>query len=92
MKTDKDIKERAKILIQILDLHKFNFEIFEFNSGAIMIDINIKSDFYCIQMTENKFGWTKVDEHSGFSTIPDSGYLNWGDFKNDFDEIIKKYT
>ncbi|WP_108805503.1 hypothetical protein [Aquimarina sp. Aq107] len=91
-KIDKNLREQAKILIQILNQHKINFEIHEFDSGAAMMDIQVKSDFYCIQMTENKFGWSKIDEDSGFSTVPDSGYLNWHDFKNEFDEIVKKYT
>lgn len=84
-----DIREHLNTLIRILYKHKFNFEIHEFDSGAAIMDVWIKSDFYCIQMSENKFGWTKITEESGFSSIPASGYMKWIEFKNQFDEIIK---
>ncbi|MDN5204606.1 hypothetical protein QQ008_24655 [Fulvivirgaceae bacterium BMA10] len=91
-KIDENLRERVKTLTRVLTKHELKFEIYKFDSGAAMIDIWANSDFYCIQMTEDKFGWSKVDEDSGFSATPDSGYLNWSNFKNEFDEIIKKYT
>ncbi len=91
-KIEEKLREHANTLIHILNELNFKFEIHEFDSGAAMIDIRIDNDFYCIQMTDGKFGWSKVEEDSGFSAIPDSGYLKWTEFKDEFDEIIKKYT
>lgn len=91
-KIEESLREHANTLIQILSENKLKFEIHEFDSGSAMIDVYISNDFYCVQMTDSKFGWSKVEEDSGFSTVPDSGYLKWSEFKNAFDEIIKKYT
>ena len=54
-----------------------------------MIDFRINDEFYCVQMNVGKFGWTRVNEETGFSSIPDSGYLIWNEFKTQFDKIVK---
>lgn len=77
-------------LIQILKKHEFKFETHEFDSGASMIDVWIDNDFYCIQISKDKLGWSKVVENSGFDVVPDSGYLNWDEFKNEFDKVIER--
>jgi hypothetical protein len=89
---EENLKKYVDILIQDLDNSKLIYEIHVFDSGAVMIDIRINNEFYCIQMVENKFGWSKMDEDTGFSTVPDSGYLDWNNFKKQFDETIKSYT
>jgi len=86
---DENLREHANTLIQNLRALEHKFEVHEFDSGAAMIDMWINSEFYCIQMADDKFGWTKVEENTGFSSIPDSGYMNWTKFKNEFDLIVK---
>ena len=90
-KIEANLREQANNLIQILNEHQFKFEIHEFDSGAAMIDIWIDKSFYCIQMAENKFGWSKIEEDMEFCTIPESGYLEWNEFKNEFDQLIQKH-
>lgn len=89
-KIDVEIRGHANTLIRILNDHDLRFDVHEFDSGSSMIDIWIKSGFYCIQMTDNKFGWSKVVKDSDFCTQPDSGYKKWNDFKSDFDVILKR--
>ena len=91
-KVEENLREYANTLIQILHDNKFKFEIHEFDSGAVVVDIWIYNDFYCIQMMDGKFGWSKVEEDSQFCIVPDSGYLKWDNFKREFDKIIRKYT
>ncbi|WP_407557909.1 hypothetical protein [Winogradskyella sp. 4-2091] len=65
-------------------------EIHSFDSGAFMVDIWIKNDFYCIQLFENKFGISKVTEENGFCTIPDKTYTEWENFKTELEKVINE--
>lgn len=91
-KIDENLRKYVNLLIQGLADTKCTHEIHEFDSGAAIIDIRIDNNFYCVQMTENKFGWSKIDEDIGLCNIPDSGYLDWDKFKKQFDAIVKSYT
>lgn len=91
-KIEENLRRHANTLIQLAVENNFTYEVYEFDSGATIIDIWMGGDFYAIQMTENKFGWSKVDEDTGLSSIPESGYLDWSTFKQQFDEIIKTHT
>ena len=71
-----NVRKRVHTIIQILDEHKLNFDIYQFDSRAVIMDLRVGNDFYCVQITDNRFGWTKVDENVGFCSIPDSGYLD----------------
>lgn len=64
-------------------------EIHSFDSGAFMVDIWIRNDFYCIQLFDNKFGISKVVE-ADFSTIPDKTYTEWGKFKTELEKLINE--
>lgn len=75
-------------ILQALNNFNLKFELHEFNSGAVMIDFWIETEFYCVQILDHKFGWTKANENTDFCVIPDSGYLNWDNFKLQFDNIL----
>ena len=83
------ILDYAEQILQALKNLDLWFECHEFDSGAAMIDFRIDDEFYCVQMNDGKFGWTRVNEETGFSSIPDSGYLIWNEFKTQFDKIVK---
>ncbi len=55
-------------------------EVHKFDSGAFMIDIWIRDDFYCLQIYNNTFGISKVGEEIDFSTIPDKTYYTFEEF------------
>lgn len=65
-------------------------EIHSFDSGAFMVDIRIKKDFYCLQLFENKFGISQVSEEIDFSTIPDKTYTEWKSFKTELEKIFNE--
>ena len=52
-----------------------------------MIDFWINGQTYSIQMNYDKFGWTGVDESTGLSATPNSGYMPWDEFKVQFEKI-----
>jgi len=85
-------EENTEYLIKRLKELKLNYDVQEFDSGAIIIDLSVKETFYCIQITQNRIGWSKVEDEPDFSTIPDSGYLDWKEFLVEFDELIIKNT
>lgn len=86
---DDSLRERVRTLVQLLDDLKLKLEFYEFDSGAYIIDFWIQSACYCIQTTEEKFGWSKIGDDVDFTSIPDSGYMNWIEFKKEFDELIE---
>ena len=88
-KMDQNLIEFVKELLEKLTNHNIKFELNEFDSGAVMIDFWIGDQTFCVQIADNEFGWTRIDENTGFCTIPDSGYLDWNEFKPQFEKIIK---
>ncbi|MCR9249883.1 MAG: hypothetical protein NXI20_05640 [bacterium] len=87
-KLDEDLRSRTKTIIEALELANSKYQVHEFDSGGLMIDFSLGSEFYCIQMYDNKFGLSKIDDNPEFSSIPDSGYIDWIDFKEIFDNIL----
>lgn len=87
-KIENDLLDQANVLLQIISERNIKFEYEEFDSGAVMLDIWINNVMYCIQMADNRFGWSIINNEIGFCTIPDSGYLDWNTFKPQFDKII----
>lgn len=76
-------------IFEALNKQNLKFQFYEFDSGAVIIDFWLDDVLYCIQMADKKFGWTKIDENIDFCSIPDSGYLEWNEFKPQFEQIIK---
>jgi hypothetical protein len=56
------------------------FEVHAFPSGAYMIDIWVRKEFYCIQLSENTFGISHVSKDVDFSTTPDETYSSFKEF------------
>lgn len=89
-KINSSILLNANQVLQALKNLNLWFEYQVFDSGAAMIDFRIDEEFYCIQMSESKFGWTKVDDETGLCSIPDSGNMGWNEFKIQFDALINR--
>jgi len=85
-------EENMKYLINKLKELRVDHDVQEFDSGAVIIDLSIKGAFYCIQIAKNKIGYSKISDEPDFSTVPDSGYLDWKDFLIVFEELITKNT
>jgi hypothetical protein len=63
-------------------------EIHKFDSGCVMVHIWKDELFYVIQIESETIGLSLVDENTGFDTIPDKAYKDWGNFKIDFEKIF----
>ena len=68
----------VKALIYQLKERSLRYELHQFDSGAVMIDVWRSGEFYKVQMSDAGFGWTKITKNVGFCSLPDSGYLAWG--------------
>jgi len=88
IKIEEDLLAHARILLKVISERNIKFEYKEFDSGAILLDIWINTKMYCIQMADNRFGWSRLDEETAFCSLPDSGYLNWNTFKPQFDRVV----
>ncbi len=75
-------------IAELIKPKEIRHEIHFFDSGAFMIDIWIKNNFYCIQLYKNKFGISQITEEVDFSTIPDKIYTEWDSFKNELEKMI----
>jgi hypothetical protein len=66
-----ELKTNSKV--KKIDVHAFD-------SGAFMIDVWVRKEFYCIQLSDGNFGLSKVEDDNGFSTIPDEIYPSYEEF------------
>jgi hypothetical protein len=64
--------------------------IHSFDSGAFMIDIWVKGDFYCIQLFDDKFGISQIKEDLDLSVTPDKSFSEWEVFKSHLCQILTK--
>jgi len=77
-------------ITELIKSKEIRHEIHSFDSGAFMVDIWIKNDFYCVQLFENKFGISKVTEEIDFSTAPDKTFTEWKSFKMELEKMINE--
>jgi hypothetical protein len=65
------------------------YEIHEFNSGAVIIDIWHNSFFYVVQIDKSYVGFSKVDNETvGFDTLPDSKFFRMEEFVNKLEALL----
>lgn len=68
---------------------KVKYEVHNFDSGAIMVDIFIKDKLYVIQIDGDVIGLSEVTEETGlFDVIPDKSYKDAKEFSIDFEKIF----
>ncbi len=75
-------------VINRLDLAKVKYEIHNFESGAVMIDIFINDKFYVIQIYGNEIGLSLITEETMFDIIPDKSYIDIIEFNTNFEKIF----
>ncbi len=68
---------------------KVKYEVHNFDSGAIMVDIFLKDKFYVIQIDGTEIGLSEVTDETGpFDVIPDKSYKDVKEFYIDFEKIF----
>jgi hypothetical protein len=76
-------------IINKLDLAKVMYEVHNFDSGAIMVDIFINVRFYVIQIYGDEIGLSLNTEETGwFDIIPDQSFKDPSEFKAAFEKIF----
>jgi RNAse (barnase) inhibitor barstar len=77
-------------IINRLDLAKVKYEIHNFDSGAVMVDIFIHDKLYVIQIYEDEIGLSlNTEDTMPFDIIPDKSYKDATEFKKDFGRIFE---
>ena len=77
-------------IINKLDLAKVKYEIHNFDSGAIMVDIFINDRYYVIQIYRDEIGLSLNTEETGFfDMIPDQSFKDPNGFKTAFEKIFE---
>lgn len=83
------MKKLLPDIIDKLDKEKVKYEVHNFPSGAIMVDIFIGDKFYVIQIDGNEIGLSLNTEDTGiFDIIPDKSYTDPNAFNIDFEKIF----
>lgn len=68
---------------------KVKYEVHDFPSGAVMVDIWIRDKFFVIQIDGDVIGLSEVTEETGlFDIIPDKSYKDAREFIRDFEKIF----
>ena len=75
-------------IINQLDFAKVRYEIHNFDSGAIMIDIWINERFYVVQIFGDEIGMSLVTENTGFDNIPDKSFKDPNEFYKEFEKVF----
>ena len=77
-------------IINKLDLAKVKYEIHNFDSGAIMVDIFINDKFYVIQIYGEEIGLSlNTEETRWFDIIPDKSFKDPNEFMAAFEKIFE---
>jgi hypothetical protein len=77
-------------IINKLDLAKIKYEVHNFDSGAIMVDIFINDKFYVIQIYRDEIGLSLNTEETGwFDIIPDQSFKDPNEFGAAFENIFE---
>ena len=75
------VEQVKEQVISILINANVKYDIENFDSGALMIDVEVEDRFYCLELTKNYMGISEIiGEDSEFSSIPDHSYKNLGEF------------
>lgn len=83
------MKKLLPEIIKKLDLAKVKYEVHNFDSGAIMVDIFINDRFYVIQIYGDEIGLSLNTEETGwFDIIPDQSFKDPSGFKVEFEKIF----
>jgi hypothetical protein len=81
-------QKKIPVLIELFESNKIDYKIMGFDSGCSMIDFELNDRYFCIQLEHDQFGWSEINEDTGFGTFPDSGYLEWSTFLQQISDLI----
>jgi hypothetical protein len=86
------MQEYVEKLIAELDSSQSvtKIEVHSFDSGAYMIDVWVDESFYCLQLYDQKFGYSKIEGDIDFSTIPDHLFDTFNEFTSYLLEEINR--
>lgn len=83
------MKKLLTDIINRIESEKVKYEVHNFDSGAIMVDIFIKDKFYVIQIDDDVIGLSEVTDETGmFDIIPDKSYKDEKEFNIDFEKTF----
>ena len=83
------MKKLLPDIINRLDSAKVKYEVHNFDSGAVMVDIFIKDKFYVIQIYGDEIGLSlNTEDTMPFDIIPDKSYTDANEFNIDFERIF----
>ena len=83
------MKKLLPDIIKRLDIAKVKYEVHNFDSGAVMVDVFINDKFYVIQIYCDEIGLSIITEDTmPFDIIPDKSYKSVNEFNIDFEKIF----
>jgi len=84
------MKKLLPDIINKLDIKKVKYEVHNFDSGAIMVDIFINNNFYVLQIDGDEIGLSlNTDKTTPFDIIPDKSFKNANEFNIEFKKIFQ---
>jgi hypothetical protein len=75
-------------IIELLIKCSIKHTIHDFQSGAIMVDIWHRNNFYVLQFEEDFIGFSEIDENVGFDTNPDEKFYKGDSLLNKLKQIF----
>ena len=76
-------------ILEELEKLGIKYKVYNFDSGASMIDVWYDRKFYVIQLESESIGLSLVSkDNSGFDTIPDERFLDCEVFRKRIKEIF----
>lgn len=83
------MKKLVPDIINKLNIENVRYDVHQFDSGAVMIDIYIKDKFYVIQIFGDEIGLSLNKENtSWFDIIPKKSFKDTKEFQKVFEEIF----
>jgi hypothetical protein len=83
------MKELLPYIISKVGTEKAKYEVHNFDSGAIMVDIFIADKLYVIQIYGSEIGLSLVTEDTAlFDITPDRSFKDESQFKLEFEKIF----
>lgn len=84
----KTLEHYSSVVIQELNARHCKSEVHKFPS-AVMIDLWLDNQFYALQLEEERFGISLVDDKDpGFDSIPNNIYSTFEDFQKELKRIL----
>jgi hypothetical protein len=81
--------DAREFIFKILTNRNIQYKVYDFESGATMIDVRYENNFYVIQLEAESIGLSLInDKNPGFDTIPDKRFFKLEDFTEAFNKLL----